>query len=64
MCERMETADKTHILWHRGNTVEYTHYSTGGTRWNKWNDTSREVYEMFKTTDTLKQDKKVSAMLD
>lgn len=30
------------------------------TRWNKWNDTSREVYEMFKTADTgaLKQDKK------
>ena len=30
------------------------------TRWNKWNDTSREVYEMFKTEDTgaLKQDKK------
>jgi hypothetical protein len=28
--------------------------------WNKWNDTSREVYEMFKTPDTgaLKQDKK------
>ena len=20
--------------------------------WNKWNDTSREIYEMFKTTDT------------
>ncbi len=33
------------------------------TRWNKWNDTSREVHEMFKTTaiDTLKQDKKCQA---
>ncbi|HXX98868.1 MAG TPA: hypothetical protein VEL11_17370, partial [Candidatus Bathyarchaeia archaeon] len=31
--------------------------------WNKWNDTSREVHEMFKTTaiDTLKQDKKCQA---
>ena len=31
------------------------------TWWNKWNDTIREVHEMFKTTDigTLKQDKKV-----
>ncbi|MGB6531557.1 MAG: hypothetical protein WBF33_25915, partial [Candidatus Nitrosopolaris sp.] len=30
---------------------------------NKWNDTSREVHEMFKTTpiDTLKQDKKCQA---
>ena len=29
------------------------------TWWNKWNDTIREVHEMFKTTDTdtLKQDK-------
>ena len=35
------------------------------TWWNKWNDASREVHEMFKTTDTntLKQDNKVSAML-
>ena len=35
------------------------------TWWNKWNDTIREVHEMFKTTDTntLKQDKKVSVML-
>ncbi len=44
---------------HLSNSSNYEREHGG----NKWNHTSREVHEMFKTTaiDTLKQDKKCQA---